>query len=106
MITILVVASDPVRAGVSADVEVLRARNGDEAAEKLGRNRRVDAVLLLCGEGNEAAVRAILEENPAPPPIYAPAPPVPPDRVRGIPAGETAELIQRVQRLVESAAAD
>lgn len=53
-------------------VEVLVARGEEEAVEKLARNRRVDAVLLMAGADNPAVVRAIREEFLAPPPFFAP----------------------------------
>ena len=76
MIHVLVVAPDgPVgdRAGRRSSVEVLHARDADEAVEKLARNRRVDAVLLWVGAENAAVARAIREDNLAPPPLFAPA---------------------------------
>ena len=76
MIHVLVVASkedlaEP-EAGRSA-IEVLHAHGADEAVEKLGRNRRIDAVLLLAGAENEAIAAAIREDSLAPPPFYLPA---------------------------------
>jgi hypothetical protein len=56
-----------------ASVEVLAAADAEEALEKLARNRRVDAVLLLAGEGSGDVARMILEEDPGAPPLYAPA---------------------------------
>lgn len=53
-------------------VEVLRAQTAEEAVEKLARNRRIDAVLLLLAEGDALAARAIREEVVAPPPLFAP----------------------------------
>lgn len=77
MITILAVGA-PERdlAGVfarSPSVEVVSARDVEEALEKLARNRRVDAVLLLDAASAAASARTILEEDPAAPPLYAPA---------------------------------
>lgn len=81
MLTILVVAPagedvDGLAAGHPA-VEILRARDGEETVEKLGRNRRVDAVLLLCGARNREILEEILDENPAPPPVFFPSGPGP-----------------------------
>jgi len=53
-------------------VEVVTARDVEDALEKLARNRRVDAVLLLDGASAAASARTILEEDPAAPPLYAP----------------------------------
>ena len=50
-----------------------RARDLEDALEKLARNRRIDAVLLLDADTAGARPRsAIFEEDPARPPIYAP----------------------------------
>jgi hypothetical protein len=53
-------------------VEVLTAHGVEDALEKLGRNRRVDAVLILTEEGTAAIVGAIEEDNPAHPPLFQP----------------------------------
>ena len=58
--------------GRNPSVEVVTARDVDDALEKLARNRRVDAVLLLDGASAGASARTILEEDPASPPLYAP----------------------------------
>ena len=74
MLTVLVVAPPgPEVDGLSAlspSVEILRARDAEEALEKLGRNRRVDAILLLTGEADREILREIRDENPAPPPVF------------------------------------
>lgn len=54
-------------------VEVLTAHGVEDTLEKLGRNRRIDAVLLLSGEDARAIVAAIEEDNPAHPPLFQPA---------------------------------
>ena len=56
-----------------SSVEVLLARGADEAVDRLARNRRIDAVLLLAGAENEAIAAAIREDSLAPPPLYLPA---------------------------------
>lgn len=58
----------------SADpsVEVLLAHSLEEALEKLARNRRIDAVLLLAGTEAAQTVKAIREDSPAHPPIFVP----------------------------------
>ncbi|MDQ2869405.1 MAG: hypothetical protein M3S32_01590 [Acidobacteriota bacterium] len=72
MFTILVIAPDGAAelSEGNPSVEILRARDAEEAVEKLGRNRRVDAVLLLGGEENARIAREIREDNPAPPPLF------------------------------------
>ncbi|HKD18440.1 MAG TPA: hypothetical protein VKG23_11285 [Thermoanaerobaculia bacterium] len=54
-------------------VEIVTAREVEDALDKLARNRRVDAVLLLDGAAAASSARIILEEDPAAPPLYAPA---------------------------------
>lgn len=72
MFTILVIAPEGAASpdGGNPSVEILRARDAEEAVEKLGRNRRVDAVLLLGGEENARIAREIREDNPASPPLF------------------------------------
>jgi hypothetical protein len=72
MIHVLVVGPRDL-AGLSArrsSIEVLHAENAEDALEKLARNRRIDAVLLLMGEGNAAAARAVREDIVPPPPLF------------------------------------
>ncbi len=54
----------------SSSVEVLLAHGCDEAVDRLARNRRVDAVLLLAGAENAAIAAAIREDTLAPPPFF------------------------------------
>jgi hypothetical protein len=60
-------------AGRHPSVEILTAHGVEDTLEKLGRNRRVDAVLLLQEQGAAAIVGAIEEDNPAHPPLFQPA---------------------------------
>jgi hypothetical protein len=55
------------------DIEILRARDPEDAVEKLGRNRRIDAVLALADSPAVSLLRAIEEEIPAPPPLFVAA---------------------------------
>ncbi|MGE5414893.1 MAG: hypothetical protein ACM3NW_11995 [Syntrophomonadaceae bacterium] len=74
MITILAVGSGTTLAVFGEpdpSVEILTACGADEALEILARNRRIDAVLLLGGAATTA--KAIREEDPAGPPLFAPA---------------------------------
>ena len=60
--------------GVAAgrpSLEVMAAEQKEEVLDKLARNRRVDAVLLMPGSGAPALAAAIREEDPAGPPVYA-----------------------------------
>ena len=81
MISILVVgpAGEDMDRLEAADpsVEVLFAHAIEEALEKLGRNRRIDAIILVAGPEAGAMVEAIREDNPAHPPIFVPAGPGP-----------------------------
>jgi len=77
LLTVLVVSPpDPAvdrLAGGHPSIEILHAHDADEALEKLGRNRRIDAVLLVARAGTAAAseiVAEIRDDNPAPPPIF------------------------------------
>ena len=74
MITILAVASGATLAAFGEpdpSVEMLTAPDAEEALEILARNRRIDAVLLLADAASTAA--AIRAEDPAGPPLFAPA---------------------------------
>jgi hypothetical protein len=85
--------------GSLPSVEVLRARGAEEALEKLARNRRIDAVLLL--EELTAAretISAIRQEYAAPPPLFLalPAGLPPPEGARPLAPDRPAELLSRV----------
>jgi hypothetical protein len=54
-------------------VEILSAFGAEEALEKLARNRRIDAVLLLPGSEAAELARTLREEDPSAPPLFAPA---------------------------------
>jgi hypothetical protein len=89
MISVLVVGAAQALEEVAArnpSVEVLTARGLEETLEKLGRNRRIDAVLLLEREGAQAIVEGIRDDNPAHPPIFVPAGEEVPAGARALPA--------------------
>ena len=80
MITVLVVADrgrteelDRIAAG-RPSLELLHAVDAEEALDRLARNRRIDATLVLL-EGDRAVelVRSVLEEDPGAPPLFVPA---------------------------------
>ena len=74
-----------------------------EAVEKLARNRRIDAVLLIPGKETEEIVSAIREDNPAPPPLFMGATELPPpDGVRRLSEREPGRLITLVAASLES----
>jgi len=106
MISVLVVAAGDQNvedlAGGHPSVEVLLAHGVEDALEKLARNRRVDAVLLLAGEANPEIVGAIRDDNPAHPPLYRPAGQPAPSGVRTLPAGDPSELLDLLRRELDS----
>jgi hypothetical protein len=102
MISVLIVAAAEEEledlVGRYPSVEVLSAHGVEDALEKLGRNRRIDAVLLAAGEANAAIVSAIRDDNPAHPPLYFPAGGPAPRGVRFLPAGRPADLLDLIRR--------
>lgn len=106
MITVLVVG--PHAAGATAfaeghpSVEILIARNGEEAIEKLARNRRIDAVLLLAGAETAELATAIQEEDPAAPTLFAPAAAGSLPSVRSLVGTQPKELLDAIARLLSS----
>lgn len=101
MLTILVVGQEPPAdrpLEPDSSVEVLHARDAEEAVEKLGRNRRIDAVLVLPPADPAATLEAIREDNSSPPPVFLPdgAPRIPGARSVAAEPGES--LIDAVVR--------
>jgi hypothetical protein len=82
-------------------VEVLTAHGVEDALEKLGRNRRIDAVLLLTDEGTAAIVGIIEEDNPAHPPLFQPAGRSRVPGTRSLAGEEPVELIDLLVRQLE-----
>lgn len=105
MITILVVAErgdadalDRVAVG-NPSIELLHAGHLEDALDRLSRNRRIDAVLLLLPPDRAAEAAALIrDEDPSAPPIYAPAPPEPPPDVQSLTARTPEELLEAVTR--------
>ena len=96
MITVLVVGGSPDLEGIAGrnpSLELLAAHGLEDALEKLGRNRRIDAVLVLEREAAASIVEGIREDNPAHPPIFLVRgePPVP--GTRALAADEPGRLI-------------
>ena len=109
MITILTVVG-PERElaaafGRNPSVEVVTARDVDDALEKLARNRRVDAVLLLDLDSAGASARTILEEDPAAPPLYAPESAGAIPGAQPLPDTGAGDLVAALARHLESEAA-
>ena len=105
MITILVVGpSEPAPAEFAdghPSVEILTAGGADEALEKLARNRRIDAVLLLPGAAAQEVAEALREEDPAAPPVFAPASAGEIAGARSLAAEEPSRLLELVVRTLE-----
>ena len=105
MISVLVVLPDGAQPrGLAArhpSVEVLTAYGVEDTLEKLGRNRRLDAVLLLEEQGMAEVVAAIEDDNPAHPPLFQAAggPRVPGTRI--LTSAEPVELIDLLVRELE-----
>jgi hypothetical protein len=85
-------------------VEVVTARDVEDALEKLARNRRVDAVLLLDGASAAASAQTILEEDPAAPPLYAPEAGGPIPGARALPNASAGELVAMLSARLEAEA--
>jgi hypothetical protein len=108
MITILVLgprggSSEPDGYAAShPSVEILAAAGAEEALEKLARNRRIDAVLLLPGSEARDLASALAEEDPSAPPLFAPASmgELPPG-VRTLSAEKPNALLQLVVQALE-----
>jgi hypothetical protein len=84
-----------------SSLEVLHARDAEEAVEKLGRNRRIDAVLILSPAQASATVAAIREDILAPPPIFLPAGAPAISGTRALAAEDPAGLLARVAQALE-----
>lgn len=106
MITLLVVTPAPGKVEALSirhpSVEILRARDSEEAIEKLARNRRIDAVLLLAGEDSAAIAQAIREEDPGGPPIFVPSSAGSLPGIRALPAEDPARLLELITRELSS----
>ncbi|HLN59880.1 MAG TPA: hypothetical protein VK416_15065 [Thermoanaerobaculia bacterium] len=106
MISILAVLPEGVQleelAARHPSVEVLTAHGVEDTLEKLGRNRRVDAVLLLEEQGMAAIVAAIEEDNPAHPPLFQAAGGLRVPGTRILANAEPVELIDLLVRELES----
>ncbi len=103
MLALLIVGSDPAAALPEAGsaIEILRAHGADEAVEKLGRNRRIDGVLILPTADAAEIVAAIREDVVSPPPIFLPAgAPEIPSTTR-LAELEPSEMLSRVVKVLQ-----
>ena len=101
MLTILLVGNPPGADDLpepDSSLEVLHARDAEEAVEKLGRNRRIDGLLMLGAAAEPSAIEAIREDVIAPPPIFlaAGAPAIP--GTRRVEGRSVRELIEAMGR--------
>ena len=76
MITILAVGESAAELAAFGSghpsIEVVTASDAEDALDRLARNRRIDAVLLLSKASAPAAARLLREEDPGGPPLFAP----------------------------------
>ena len=79
-------------------VEVVAAHGAEDALERLARNRRIDAVLLLdAAEAGETA-RLITEEDPSAPPVFSPSKDATAEGLRAVEAGTPAAMLDGIVR--------
>lgn len=100
MITILVAGAAPQELSEFSSghpsVELVRAGAGEEVLDRLARNRRIDAVLLLGEAATSEVATLIRDEDPAGPPLYAPASAGPLAGVRSVDARAARDLFERI----------
>ena len=85
-------------------LELLHAADVEEALDRLARNRRIDAVLLIVEPVTAREIAAmLLEEDPAGPPIFLPAPATAPG-TRSLPASSPEELLNSILSALSSRA--
>jgi hypothetical protein len=103
MITVLVVgererAADlDTLASKNPSLELLHAGDAEETLDRLARNRRIDAVLLLVPPVNAREIAGLLlEEDPAGPPIFTPRSSDEIAGVRSLDASSPEELLHSI----------
>jgi len=79
-------------------LEVMTAEDDEEVLDKLARNRRIDAVILMPGPGAAALAAAIREEDPAGPPVYGWGDAAAIDGVHGLAAKDAEQAIEEMVR--------
>jgi len=109
MITVLVVgprdraAELDAAASKNPSIELLHAAGLEEALDRLARNRRIDAVLLLDEPDAAREIAAtVLEEDPAAPPMFVPESGGEIAGVRALPGNTAAELLGSMVRELSS----
>jgi hypothetical protein len=83
-------------------VEVVTAHGAEDALERLARNRRIDAVLLLDGSEARETARLIAEEDPGAPPLFASAGVEELRGARRLAANSGAEILEQLVRVLAS----
>ena len=82
-------------------LELLHAADVEETLDRLARNRRIDAVLLLVGpDAAREIADTVRDEDPGAPPIFLPATTAALPGVRPLTAGTPQELLQSIVREV------
>jgi hypothetical protein len=80
-------------------LELLHATGLEDALDRLARNRRIDAVLLLVdADAAREIASTLLEEDPAGPPIFLPAPSGSAEGVLPLDGSTPAELLDSLVR--------
>jgi DNA-binding response OmpR family regulator len=103
MITVLVVGDRDraeeldAAAARNPSIELLHAADVEEALDRLARNRRIDAVLLLADLDSARGLAGILrEEDPAGPPLFLPAVSGVLEGLEALPGTTPEELLQSI----------
>lgn len=94
VIHLLVVDRDGADLDAPPSFEILRARSGDEAIEKLARNRRIDAVLFTGGAVGRETIDRLSAEDALSPPLFSTGS----EAVDGTIALEPASLFDELRR--------
>jgi hypothetical protein len=109
MITVLVVGPRErtqdfdAAASRNPSIELLHAVELEEALDRLARNRRIDAVLLLLeADAARKVAETVLEEDPGAPPLFAPAMSGDIAGVRALPAETADDLLRSIVRALSS----
>lgn len=105
MITILAVGEEAealASFGAShPSIEIVTAHGSEDALERLARNRRIDAVLLLGGADAGETAGLIASEDPGGPPLFASADVGDVTGVRRLAAGSGESLLEELVRALE-----
>ena len=105
MITILAVGSGAealASFGAShPSIEVVAAHGAEDALERLARNRRIDAVLLLGGSDAGETAGLIAAEDPGGPPVFASATAGAVTGVRRLAAASGESLLEELVRALQ-----